>query len=103
VTVTDDESRSLAISRRLLVGKESILIRHTDLGTLSLRDDDFKRDIQQESGIKPGRAAVALPDVEDNVRRSLRRIEQRPFVTKHESLCGFVFDVATGKRNEVAL
>ena len=28
---------------------------------------------------------------------------QSPFVTKHESLRGFVFDVATGKLNEVKL
>ena len=27
----------------------------------------------------------------------MRRIEASPFVTKHESLRGFVFDVATGK------
>jgi hypothetical protein len=27
----------------------------------------------------------------------LRRIEASPFVTKHESLRGFVFDVATGR------
>ena len=37
------------------------------------------------------------------VRQSIRRIEASPFVTKHESLRGFVFDVATGKLNEVTL
>jgi 1-acyl-sn-glycerol-3-phosphate acyltransferase len=30
-------------------------------------------------------------------------IEAGPFVTRHESLRGFVFDVATGKQNEVAV
>jgi carbonic anhydrase len=35
------------------------------------------------------------------VRQSLRRIEASPFVTKHESLHGFIFDVATGRLNEV--
>jgi len=30
-------------------------------------------------------------------------IEASPFVTKHESLRGFIFDVATGRLNEVTL
>ena len=45
----------------------------------------------------------AFPDVEADVRQSLRRIENSPFVTKHVSLRGFVFDVATGKLHEVTL
>lgn len=101
--VTDDEIRSLAISQRLLGTKEIILIHHTDCGMLTFSDDDFKRDIQHETGIKPAWSAEAFPDVEEDVRQSLRRIEQSPFVTKHESLRGFVFDVATGKLNEVVL
>ncbi|MCV7029682.1 beta-class carbonic anhydrase [Mycobacterium sherrisii] len=101
--VTDDEIRSLAISQRLLGTKEIILIHHTECGMLTFTDDAFKAAIQQETGIKPGWAAEAFPDIEEDVRQSLRRIEQSPFVTKHESLRGFVFDVATGKLNEVEL
>lgn len=101
--VTADELRSLAISQRLLGTTEIILIHHTDCGMLTFTDDDFKRDIQAETGIKPEWAAEAFPDVEEDVRQSLRRIELSPFVTKHESLRGFVFDVATGKLNEVVL
>jgi carbonic anhydrase len=101
--VTDDEIRSLAISQRLLGTREIILIHHTDCGMLTFTDDAFKSDIQAETGIKPEWAAEAFPDVDDDVRQSLRRIENSPFVTKHESLRGFVFDVATGKLNEVTL
>ena len=68
---------------------------------LTFTDDDFKRDIQAETGIKPEWAAEAFPDVEEDVRQSLRRIANSPFVTKHTSLRGFVFDVATGKLTEV--
>lgn len=99
--VTDDEIRSLAISQRLLGTKEIILIHHTDCGMLTFTDDDFKNGIQEEIGIKPNWAAEAFPDVEADVRQSLARIEQSPFVTEHESVRGFVFDVATGKLNEV--
>jgi carbonic anhydrase len=100
---TDDAIRSLAISQRLLGTKEIVLIHHTDCGMLTFTDDDFKRDIQAEIGVKPPWAAEAFPDVEKDVRQSLQRIENSPFVTKHVSLRGFVFDVATGKLKEVKL
>ena len=101
--ITDDEIRSLAISQRLLGTKEIILIHHTDCGMLTFSDDEFKRAIQDETGIKPEWAAEAFADLEEDVRQSLRRVEQSPFVTKHESLRGFIFDVATGRLDEVTL
>ena len=99
--VTDDEIRSLAISQRLLGTREIILIHHTDCGMLTFTDDAFKADLQAETGIKPEWAAESFPDIDEDVRQSLRRIEASPFVTKHTSLRGFVFDVATGKLTEV--
>ncbi|MGV0645633.1 beta-class carbonic anhydrase [Mycolicibacterium sp. XJ879] len=101
--ITDDEIRSLAISQRLLGTREIILIHHTDCGMLTFTDDEFKRSIQEETGIKPGWAPESFPDPAEDVRQSLRRIEASPFVTLHESVRGFVFDVATGKLNEVRL
>ncbi|MEU8901618.1 carbonic anhydrase [Nocardia sp. NPDC048505] len=99
--VTEDEIRSLAISQRLLGTTEIILIHHTDCGMLTFTDDDFKRAIQEEVGIKPTWSAEAFPDLDDDVRQSIRRIEASPFITATTSLRGFVFDVATGKLNEV--
>lgn len=101
--VTDDEIRSLAISQRLLGTREIILIRHTDCGMLTFTDDDFKPEIQDETGIKPEWAAESFADIREDVRQSLRRIQGSPFVTMHESLRGFVFDVATGRLDEVVL
>ena len=101
--VTDDEIRSLAISQRLLGTEEIVLIHHTDCGMLTFTDDDFKRSILEETGVKPPWSAEAFPDLAEDVRQSLRRIENSPFVTKHVSLRGFIFDVATGKLEEVTL
>jgi carbonic anhydrase len=101
--ITDDGIRSLAISQRLLGTKEIIVIHHTDCGMLTFTDDEFKRAIQDDTGIKPSWAAESFGDLEEEVRQSMRRIEASPFVTKHESLRGFIFDVATGKLNEVTL
>ena len=101
--VTDDVIRSLAISQRLLGTEEVIMIHHSDCGMLTFTDDDFKRAIQEETGVKPPWAAEAFPDPAEDVRQSLRRIENSPFVNKHVSLRGFVFNVATGKLEEVTL
>jgi carbonic anhydrase len=99
--ITDDEIRSLAISQRLLGTNEIILIHHTDCGMLTFTDDEFKKSIQDETGIKPEWAAEAFPDLDEDVRQSIARIKANPFVPNKDSIRGFVFDVATGKLNEV--
>ena len=100
--ITDDEIRSLTISQRLLGTQEIILIHHTDCGMLTFTDDAFKASIQQDTGIKPEWAAEAFPDLAEDVRQSINRIKVSPFIPHKDSVRGFVFDVATGKLNEVA-
>jgi carbonic anhydrase len=99
--VTDDEIRSLAISQRLLGTKEIILIHHTDCGMLTFTDDEFKRGIQDETGLKPQWAAESFTDLDTDVRQSINRIKASPFIPHTDQVRGFVFDVATGKLNEV--
>jgi carbonic anhydrase len=99
--VTDDAIRSLAISQRLLGTTDIILIHHTDCGMLTFTDDEFKRGIQQETGIKPAWAAEAFPDLDDDVVQSIARIKASPFIPHTEAVRGFVFDVTTGALTEV--
>src|SRR6195256_3456990 len=99
--VTDDEIRSLAISQRLLGTKEIILIHHTDCGMLTFTDDEFKRSVQDDTGIKPEWAAEAFPDLDEDVRQSIARIKASPFIPRKESVRGFVYDVHTGRLDEV--
>ena len=99
--ITDDEIRSLAISQRLLGTEEIILIHHTDCGMLTFTDDEFKKSIQDETGIKPEWAAESFPDLDEDVRQSINRIKASPFIPKKDSVRGFVFDVATGALEEV--
>ncbi|GAA1958268.1 carbonic anhydrase [Amycolatopsis minnesotensis] len=99
--ITEDEIRSLAISQRLLGTEEIILVHHTDCGMLTFTDDEFKRSIEEDTGIRPPWAAEAFGDLEADVRQSIGRIRNSPFVPKKDSVRGFVFDVATGKLNEV--
>src|SRR3954453_1477002 len=63
--VTDDEIRSLAISQRLLGTEEIILIHHTDCGMLTFTDDEFKRQVHEDTGIKPEWATEAFSDLDE--------------------------------------
>ncbi len=100
--VTDDEIRSLAISQRLLGTEEIILIHHTDCGMLTFTDDDFKKSIQDDTGIKPEWAAEAFPELDADVRQSIARIKASPFIPRKDSVRGFVYEVETGRLREVA-
>jgi carbonic anhydrase len=99
--VTDDAVRSLAISQRLLGTEEIILIHHSDCGMLTFTDDDFRNQIQQDTGIKPEWAAEAFDDPEEDVRQSIARIKASPFIPNKDHVRGFVYDVDTGLLAEV--
>ena len=98
--VTADARRSLAISQRLLGTREIILIHHTDCGMLTFTDDAFKAQILADTGMRPDWAAEAFSDPEDDVRQSIARIQADPFIP-HREVRGFVYDVKTGRLNEV--
>jgi carbonic anhydrase len=99
--VTADELRSLAISQRLLGTREIMLIHHTDCGMLTFTDDEFRRGIEAETGIKPPWSAEAFSDLEADVRQSIARITADPFIPHKDSVRGFVYDVHTGSLREV--
>ena len=99
--VTDDEIRSLSISQRLLGTEEIVLIHHTDCGMLTFTDDEFKRSVQDDVGIKPEWAAEAFPDLDEDVRQSIARIQASPFIPRKDSVRGFVYEVETGRLREV--
>src|SRR4051812_24632274 len=93
--VTDDTIRSLAISQRLLGTEEIILLHHTDCGMLTFTDDEFKRAVQDDTGIKPTWSAEAFPDLDEDVRQSIARIKASPFIPRTDAVRGFVYDVHT--------
>ena len=100
---TDDAIRSLVISQRLLGTNEIILIHHTDCGMLTFKDDEVKRQIESEVGIRPAFALEAFPDLEEDVRQSIARIQASPFIPNKSSVRGFVYDVSSGKLEEVKI
>lgn len=100
--IGEDAIRSLAISQRLLGTEEIVLIHHTDCGMLTFTDDEFKRSIEEDTGIRPAWAAEAFPDPAQDVRQSIARVKASPFIPHRDNVRGFVYDVHTGALNEVA-
>ena len=99
--VTDDVIRSLAVSQRLLGTTEIILLHHTDCGLQKITDDEFMREIEEETGIRPPWAVEAFTDAARDVRKSIGRIKASPFLPHKDNIRGFVLDVATGKLKKV--
>jgi carbonic anhydrase len=99
--VTDDALRSLIVSQRLLGTEEIVLIHHTDCGMLTFTDDQVKAAIEADTGIRPTFALEAFPDAEADVRQSLNRIKASPLVPHTDKIRGFVYDVKSGRLDEV--
>jgi carbonic anhydrase len=100
--VSDDALRSLAISQNLLGTEEIILIHHTDCGMLTFTDDEFAEKLEAETGHKPDWPVHTFDDLDANVKASIDKISNSPFVPKTDSVRGFVYEVETGRLREVS-
>lgn len=100
--VTDDVIRSLAISQRLLGTTEIVLIHHGDCGMTSFRDEEFKAQIEADTGIRPSWSPEAFADATADVRQSINRLRASPFPPHTDGLRGFVYDEKTGQLSGVS-
>ncbi len=98
--VTDDVIRSLTISQRALGTRSVVLIHHTGCGMETITEE-FRHDLELEVGQRPAWAVESFRDVEQDVRQSIERVRTSPFLLHTEDVRGFVFDVRTGRLNEV--
>ena len=99
--VTDDCIRSLAISQHLLGTEEIVLIHHTDCGMQGFTDEEFADRMEREAGQRPEWSAGAFADLEDDVRESMRRIRESPFLPRTSKVRGLVYEVESGRLREV--
>jgi carbonic anhydrase len=102
--VTEDALRSLIISHQLLGTQEFIIINHTDCGMLTFKDGDLRSTLQKQSGTAAVAPAAfhAFSNLEENVHQQIQKVRSHPWVPKHVSVRGFVYDVKTGRLQEVA-
>jgi carbonic anhydrase len=99
--IDDSVIRSLAISQRLLGTREVVLIHHTDCGMLTFTEDELRRQVAADVGFAPSFAFGAFPDLDDEVRGAIRRLQNDHFLVHRDAIRGFIFDVGTGRLREV--
>jgi carbonic anhydrase len=99
--ITPDVLRSLAISQRALGTREIVLVHHTDCGMDDFDDTAFRATLAAESGVAPQWDAPGFSDVRADVRLSIQRVRECPWLPHRDDVRGFVFDVATGSLDEV--
>jgi carbonic anhydrase len=99
--VTDDMIRSLALSQRKLGTREVMVIQHTSCGLSMVTEDDFKDELERDTGLRPTWAVEAFRDVKDSVRQSVERVRRSAFLPHPDAVRGFVYDVHTGSLEEV--
>ncbi len=100
---TPEAIRSLAISQHKLGTTEVIVIGHTRCGMEGLDEDGFAATLDEEAaGVPRDWEVAAFGDVRAAVADSVARIEASPFLRRAESVRGFVYDVDTGRLEEVA-
>lgn len=100
--ITDDVIRSLCLSQRFLGTREIILVHHTDCGLQKVDETSFREQLETEIGIKPWWALESFTDPHRDVAQSIRRLQMTPFVPHKEHVRGFVYDVDTGRLDEVS-
>ena len=101
--VTEDALRSLIISHHLLGTREFAVINHTDCGMLTFTDGQLRERLEQESGTASVAPAAfhAFKDLRANVRNQIAKIRSHPWVPGEIPVRGFVYDVKTGRLEEV--
>ena len=100
--VTEDALRSLLVSHHLLGTKEIMVIAHTDCGLTKSTDEDLLDLMEKRSGtpvFAPSRFH-SFKDPFQSVRNQLKKLRAHPWI-EADAIRGFVFDVNTGKLNEV--
>jgi carbonic anhydrase len=117
---SDDAIRSLVISYKLLGTREWFVIHHSDCGmefftnevmgdllAQSLETAELGPDGFHDTGAGPGSAAgreidwLTISDRETSVVDDVRRIRDHPLVPGRIPIYGFVYDVHTGRLQEV--
>jgi carbonic anhydrase len=101
--VTEDVVRSLVISHHLLGTEEFVIINHTDCGMLTFKDEQLLAKLEEQTGtsvVAPSHFR-AFSDVRNNVRQQIKRVLAHPWIPERIPVRGFVYDVKTGRLEEV--
>jgi carbonic anhydrase len=97
-----DALRSLVISERLLGTTEIVVIHHTDCGMLTFTNPDLHAKVKQDLDADSSSIDfLPFSDLEESVREDVAFLLSSPLIPGNIEIRGFVYDVRTGKLNEV--
>jgi carbonic anhydrase len=99
--ITDDTRRSLVFSQRFLQTRSVIVMHHTDCGLYRVDEAALRAKIVAETGQDPPYEFGSFTDVDDDVRTSVLRLRDDPFLQHRDDIRGCVYEVATGHLREV--
>ena len=98
---TDDMLRSLVLSQRLLQTREVILMHHTNCGLHGADEAELRRNIIDETGQEPPYGFGSFPDLDEAVRRVIKRVREHPMLPHRDNVRGFVYHVENGHLREI--
>ena len=117
---SDDAIRSLVISHKLLGTTEWLVVHHTNCGMETFTDEIMRGMLGnsletatvddngwRDTGAGPGSSAgdqvdwLTIRDLADSVREDVARIKAHPLVNKSIPVSGYIYDVTSGRLEEV--
>lgn len=100
--VTEDALRSLIISSYLLGTRTYYVIQHTDCGMVTFTEETLREKLKTETGHDASHLHFhSFSDVERSVKKQLQTIRSNAFLPRDIDVHGFVYDVRTGKLQEI--
>lgn len=97
----EDAIRSLVISQQLLGTREVVVIHHTECGMLSFTDDQLRQKLRDEQGADTDMGFLPFSDLEQSVRDDVAALKSSPLLLKAAPVRGFIYDVHSGRLQEV--
>lgn len=91
--VTEDVVRSLVLSQRLLGTRSVAVMAHTDCALSKLRERDFARGLQMDTGESPPFAFGSFADVDEHVRDQMMRVRACRWLPHVDDVRGYVLRV----------
>jgi carbonic anhydrase len=100
---SEDAVRSVVISQSLLGTEEVLVIGHTGCGMETFTNEDIRAKLRDERGADAEHIDFQpFPSVRERVQESVRLLKETPLLPDDYGVSGFVYDVETGRLEQVA-
>lgn len=99
---SEDALRSLIISQRLLGTEEIVVLHHSDCGMLTFSNEELIAKIDQELGADTSDwDFLPFTDLEASVLDDVDKLRHSPLIPTDIPIAGAIYDVESGKVQEV--